>query len=123
ILAEREFNRIHLWDVASGQELHPRPGKGQGAFHAAYTPDGRFLATGTTGPGVGLAWYAHEQRTFSGLRATTANWIAQSCASHSEPDGKTHSCELKPGNSGRRAAYGFRSSAPTSIKTSSCCPT
>src|SRR5207249_997181 len=38
--------RIHIWDVASGKELHERPGNGEEAYGVAYAPDGRLLATG-----------------------------------------------------------------------------
>jgi len=40
-------NRIRLWEVATGKEMHAHPGLNSGASALAVSPDGRKLATGT----------------------------------------------------------------------------
>jgi RNA polymerase sigma factor (sigma-70 family) len=46
VLASTAVGRIHLWDTATGKELHERPGNPDQLHGAAYTADGRLLATG-----------------------------------------------------------------------------
>jgi WD40 repeat protein len=36
---------VYIWDTASGQRLHTLPGHAAHVFTAAFSPDGRFLAT------------------------------------------------------------------------------
>jgi WD40 repeat protein len=49
VLAAAAGPHIHLWDVSTGKELHERPSSGYpacGSYGGAYSPDGRFFATG-----------------------------------------------------------------------------
>jgi len=46
VLASTSYGRFHLWDAATGKELHERAGNIDQVCGAAYTADGRFLATG-----------------------------------------------------------------------------
>jgi WD40 repeat protein len=46
ILASYLLSRIHLWDTATGKELHERAGITDQVCGAAYSGDGRLLATG-----------------------------------------------------------------------------
>jgi len=46
VLASTSLGRFHLWDTATGKELHERPINIDQVYGAAYTADGRLLATG-----------------------------------------------------------------------------
>src|ERR1700720_3831713 len=47
LLARAGINKVDLWDVASGKELHTLKGHTERLFKLAFSPDGKTLASAT----------------------------------------------------------------------------
>jgi WD40 repeat protein len=78
-------NAIHLWDVSTGRQLHPRPGHGSAVTSLAVSPDGKVVASGSDSDEPVLhLWDAATGKPLHLLRGHD-QWI-YSCAF--SPDGK-----------------------------------
>ncbi|HEV3204810.1 MAG TPA: hypothetical protein VGY77_10520, partial [Gemmataceae bacterium] len=77
-LAGNAGNRIRFWEVATGKELHDRPGNGYPASDLVYRPDGRLLATATGSDPFIALWEPASGRHVRPLEFTSENRYVRS---------------------------------------------
>jgi WD40 repeat protein len=77
LLMGNSSTRIRLWEVATGKELHDRPGLTSWANAVAIAPDGRSLATASWGSQI-ILWDAASGQQMRALEMTEDNGYVKS---------------------------------------------